>query len=151
MMNTEAEAVFLPIWYKTQGEPAPLTTEIYKKLSTFRDALTPMNEQEILSAYMNFPLGYQSFTKKALTTLLPDLERGVDIFNKQEGKSATWGLDLLAILLTSYHFKDNFDFLWGGWSTPWKLNRGLKKTDDQKNRAQKMIRIAEEIIGKKLV
>lgn len=149
MMNTEAKAVFLPIWYKTEEEPSPLTTEIYKKLSAFRDALTPMNEQEILSAYANFTLGYQSFTKKALAKILPDLKLGVDIFKSQEGKNATWGLDLLAILLTSHHFKDDFDFLWGGWSIPWKLNRGLKKTDDQKERARKMIQIAEEIIGNK--
>ncbi|MDP2629347.1 MAG: hypothetical protein Q8P45_01400 [Candidatus Harrisonbacteria bacterium] len=144
--NTTGEALLLPIWYKVQNIPAPLTKEIYEELQSFSLALSTFDKKNILKSYLRYPLGYQAYSSAALEVLVPKLRKGLDLFRKQEGIPPTWGLDLLAIMLASHVFKKKTDYLWGGWSTPWKSNRGIQKTKEQRHRASVMIKLAKELV-----
>lgn len=142
--HSPIDALFLPVWYWQEGQPRPLMRDISRMMVEFADALSPIKEDVVLGTYnQKFPLGFQAFRTSLLGWMTPRLLEGVDICEKITGKPATWGLDLLAILLAAHEAPDKIDFLFGGWSEPWKENRGADKIAAQREKARIMVEVAK--------
>ncbi|MBI3290973.1 hypothetical protein HYZ76_01685 [Candidatus Falkowbacteria bacterium] len=140
-----SKAVFLPICYWVRGQPRPLMTTVVNDIADFRASLSPINEKGILLAYnQKFPLGFQAFRREVLEQIMPKLEKGYDLFEDRFGQPS-WGFDLLAILLSANLFPQQIDFLFGGWMSPWEENRNPEKTAVQREKAEKIIKIAFDL------
>jgi hypothetical protein len=112
----------------------------------FIQSLSPINKEDILKVYnQKFPLGYQVFRTTLLKKILPRLSKSLEVFEKKFGTPATWGLDLMAILLAVDENPDAIDFVFGGWSEPWKENRGSDKIEAQKRKAGAMLEVFAEL------
>lgn len=144
--HSSAQVIFLPVWYWTEKEDRPLRKDITRIMAEFYAALSPINLEVILSIYnQKFPLGYQAFKTSFLKEILPNLEKGLKIFQEKFGQPATWGFDLLAILLAAKFHPEVIDFMFGGWSKPWAENRGPDKIRAQQEKAKGMIAVAKEL------
>lgn len=144
--NSPVETMFLPIIYWVTDQPRPLEREISVMIANFVNALYPIDEEVILDIYNNkFPIGFQAFRLGCLEKLLPLLEKGMEIFQAIEKKPASWGLDLLAILVSAEIAPQTVDFHFAGYSVPWAQNRGLDKIKAQKDKAEIMIKIARRL------
>lgn len=144
--HSKAQAIFLPVWYWVKNQERPLMREITEKMAEFCSALSPMKPETILGTYnQKFPQGYQAFRTGFLKEILSDLERGLEIFREKFGTPASWGFDLLAILLAAQKRPEAIDFMFGGWSEPWLENRGPDKIAAQRDKAEKMIEVAKEL------
>lgn len=146
MGHSPIDAMFLPVYYWVKGEPRPLMREMTVQIADFIRALDPISRETVLSTYnVIFPLGYQAYRGKTLSELLPKLIEGMRICEEMTNKPATWGLDLLAILLAAKNDAAKIDFLFGGFSEPWLENRGADKVAAQQVKAETMIQIAERL------
>lgn len=144
--TSKLQALFLPVWYWIEGEDRPLMKDITLMIANFVRALSPIEKQVVLGTYnQKFPLGYQAFRPSVLKEMLPRLENGMAIFQEKTGKPATWGLDLLTIMLAAHQYPEAIDFVFGGWSSPWLSNRGADKVEAQKQKAVAMVAIAEAL------
>jgi hypothetical protein len=144
--HSQTEAIFLPVWYCVEGENRPFQREINRTMAEFYAGLAPIDSKVVLEIYnQKFPLGYQAFRADFLRQILPSLERGLEIFQEKFSKPATWGFDLLAILLAAKLDPGKIDLAFGGWSEPWLENRGPEKIAAQQKRAKYMIMIAKEL------
>lgn len=143
MEHTPIGAVFMPVYYWVGGVERPPMREVTQKIAKFIDDLSPIDKAGVLATYNQvFPIGYQAFRREALQTLLPQLQEGVKVCEELTGKPATWGLDLLAILLAGNDPSMMIDFIWGGWAEPWLENRGVDKVAAQKTKAEIMVEVA---------
>lgn len=146
------EALFLPVWYWVRGESRPAMREITQLLATFINALSPLSDEnsKILESIYNqkFPLGYQVYRTETLRKVVPYLERGLELYQQKTGCSATWGIDLLAIITAGNLNRVGIDFVFGGWSEPWVENRGPEKVAAQREKARMMVEIAKELLDK---
>jgi len=146
LSHNGTQAVILPVWYTVKGEPRPLMREMTRFIADFCEALAPIDAKTVLGVYnQKFPMGFQAFRSETLSKIAPMLRKALDIFQARTKKHATWGFDLLAILLAAKEVPDALDFVFGGWSTPWQENRGPDKVEAQKKRAEEMIAIALEL------
>ncbi|HYF10591.1 MAG TPA: hypothetical protein VD967_03255 [Candidatus Paceibacterota bacterium] len=144
MANTEADALFLPVCYWVKGEVRPKMMDIAVSMEKFVRALSPIDTPVIQSMYnVRFPLGFQAWRRDLLEKILPRLKEGARAFEHMTGKKVTWGLDLLAMLLAAHERSDKVDFLFGGWSEPWRENRDAEKIAEQAHRAEVMVKVAE--------
>jgi hypothetical protein len=145
-LRSSARAIFLPVWYWTGGENRPMQKDIMRIMVEFCANLSPINIEVVLSIYnQKFPLGYQAFGADFLREIFPSLKKGLDIFQDKFNKPATWGFDLLAMLLAAKFNPETVDFMFGGWSKPWVENRGPEKITAQQERARCMIDVAKEL------
>jgi len=143
MEHSPINAVFMPVYYWIKGANRPPMKEVTQKISGFIDNLSPVNKAGVLATYNQvFPIGYQAYRREALESLLPQLKAGVKICEELTGKPATWGLDLLAILLAGDNDALMTDFIWGGWAEPWLENRGADKVNAQRTKAEVMVEVA---------
>ncbi len=143
--HSPIKALFLPVWYWVKGEKRPLMIEITTMITNFYKSLSPINKEVILSTYnQKFPLGYQSFRIEVLENLVPQLEKGLQVFEERFGQTS-WGVDLLTILLAANQYPNAIDFVFAGWSKPWLENRGQDKIEVQRNKAKLMLEIACEL------
>lgn len=139
-------ALFLPVWYWIEGQDRPAMKDITIMIADFIRALSPIQKEAVLGIYnQKFPLGYQAVRTSVLEEILPKLERGLAIFQEKTGKPATWGLDLLMILLAARQYPEAIDFVFGGWAEPWLENRGQDKIDAQRQKAITMVEVAKAL------
>ncbi|HRY52674.1 MAG TPA: hypothetical protein P5089_02365 [Candidatus Portnoybacteria bacterium] len=144
--HSQAQAVFLPVWYWVEGQNRPAMKNIAAMMVEFTKALSPIRKEVVYETFnQKFPLGYQAFRFEALQAIFPELERGIKIFKERTGKPATWGLDLLTILIAAHHYPKAIDFIFGGWSNPWLQNRSHDKIEAQKQKAKMMIEVAGDL------
>lgn len=144
--HSNVQALFLPVWYWVEEKERPLMKDIVILIARFISSLNPMDKATILEIFnQKFPLGYQCFRPETMELLLPDMERGIEIFREKFNKPATWGLDLLTILLAANKIPEYLDFVFGGWSEPWQENRSQDKIEAQRNKAEVMAEIAKEL------
>jgi hypothetical protein len=149
MSESPIDALFLPVWYWIKNQPRPLMKDISVMIVDFVKGLSPIKKEIVLKTFnQTFPLGYQAFRIQTLEKIVPILKRGVEIYENLVGKSS-WGLDLLAILVAANEF-ENVDFIWGGWSKPWLVNRNPDKIAAQRKKAAVMVDVAEKL-GYKVV
>jgi hypothetical protein len=138
------DALILPVLYGTGGKPD--MHEVRTKMREFFKGLSPIKEDAVLSIYNEvFPMGYQAYSRALLADILPSLEKGIEIFERTIGLRATWGLDLLAILLAWKQSPATAGYIFGGMVTPWTENITHAKTLDQRRRSQIMIQIARDL------
>lgn len=144
--HTKAQAIFLPAQYWTKRQKRPLMRKATKTIAEFCKALSPMNPDIILATYnQEFPMGYQAWRTNFLKEIFSDLENGLGIFEKEFSERASWGFDLLAILLAAQKKPAAIDFSFGGWPTPWEENRGPDKVTAQRDKAEKIIKLAKKL------
>lgn len=144
--HSSAQVLFLPVWYWTEKEERPLMIDIVSLIVRFVSSLNPMDKGTIFEIFdRRLPLGYQCFRIEALELLLPDIEKGIRVFQKKFGKPATWGLDFLIILLAANKIPGSLDFVFGGWSKPWQENRSRKKIEIQRQKIEIMVEVAREL------
>ena len=138
--------VFLPVWYEVPGAAQKPMVEIYDLIVKFSEAVKSMNRLAILSLWKEkFSFGFQGFRPSRLADLLPDLKRGIKLFEKKYGKKPTWGLDLLTILLAAKDRRNRVDFLFGG-TESLPTNRQIEEVvKEQRDQAEKMLYIAAEL------
>ena len=141
------QCLFLPVWYWVEGCDRPAIREITYLIADFCRGLSPIDRDRVLGIYnQKFPLGYQGYRVSSLERLLPRFEQGLEVFQSRFGTPATWGFDLLAILLSAQQLgSDAIDFVFGGWSSSWIENRGPDKIAAQKKKAEAMIDVAMTI------
>ncbi|OGZ33204.1 MAG: hypothetical protein A2V69_01600 [Candidatus Portnoybacteria bacterium RBG_13_40_8] len=143
---SQLQALFLPVWYWVKGEDRPLMKDITMMITKFISGISPVNRQAVLEVYnQKFPLGYQAFRIAALRKLMNPLKKGLVLFQQKFNTSASWGLDLLVILLAAKEYPEGVDFIFGGWSEPWQENRSPEKIDAQRVKAEAMVELAEEL------
>ncbi len=145
MGHSPVDAMFLPVYYWVSGENRPLMKEVSRRIAEFNEGLAPISKTTVLATYNQvFPLGFQAFRQETLQILIPKLERGMELCEKITGKPATWGLDLLVILIAA---NDGMitDSMFGGWSEPWKENRGTDKVEAQRVKAETMVEVAHRL------
>lgn len=144
--HSEISAMFLPVWYWVEGEPRPREKEVTELLAKFVSSLSPLEEETILGTYnQKFPIGYQVYTPEFLAEVLPSLTNGISLFAEMYQTSATWGLDLLAILLAGYLCPSKVDFHFAGFAEPWRENRGADKVLAQQKKAGEMIQVFKHL------
>jgi len=113
--SSDLKTLFLPVWYWVQGQDRPFMKEITMMIAKFVSGLSPLDRESILSVYnLKFPLGYQVFRTDVLEEILPVLQRSLSVFQEKFGTPASWGLDLLAILLAAKNYPNGIDFVFGG-------------------------------------
>ena len=145
MEHSDVGAVFLPVYYWVEGELRPSMREVQRKILDFSDFLSPVGQMTVLATYnQTFPLGYQAFRSDILQKLVPRLEEGLRVCEEITGKPATWGLDLLSILLIA-NMGVRIDSFFGGWSTPWKENRTPEHINAQREKARVMVEVAKRL------
>ncbi len=145
MEHTDAEALFLPVYYWVEGQLRPSMREVQSRINDFSNSLAPINQLDVLSTYNQiFPLGYQAFRSDLLQKLVPMLEEGLVLCREITGKPATWGLDLLVILLAA-RMGVKIDSFFGGWSTPWLENRTAEHIANQREKARVMVEVAKAL------
>ena len=138
--TTKTQALILPVWYWVKGQDRPLTAETMELMVNFRRALNPIDPRQIIQDYnQKFPMGYQAFQLAALPKIVEKLQEGMDVFQRINGETATWGLDLLTIMLAAQIYPRTTDIMFGGWSTPWEENRSQEKTERQRKKAKSWI------------
>jgi|GEM_PF-2168431 len=142
---TQTEALFLPVWY-WWGKDRPPQRDIYKWVDDFWEALAPMDPSRIMEIYnKKFPLGYQAYRTDFLRKLLPKLRKALALFEGQNQKAATWGLDLLIMLIAARNDRHLIDFMFGGYAEPWKENRSSAKEAEQAKKAKAMVYVAKSL------
>lgn len=144
--HSQIQALFLPVWYWVNGENRPAMKDITVMIADFIRAMSPIRRETILGIYnQKFPIGYQAFRFSTIKDLLPEIEKGLVAVQGKTGQPATWGLDLLVILLAAYRYPEAVDFVFGGWSEPWLENRGADKILAQQRKAEIMVEVAVEL------
>ena len=148
MCHSEVDAMFVPVVYSTQGEPRRRMVDVGVHITALFDALLPVDPEIMKTIYNQvFPLGFQVYRPEPLAKIVPQLRQGLEIFQRQNGKPATWGLDALSLMLTARATKRNIDFLFGGWATPDKVNRTPKHVADQAAKVDAMFKVYSELTG----
>lgn len=140
LQHTDVVALYFPVVYWVAGAPRKLMVEATRLMDRLRSALDPPDADTLKAIYnQEFPLGYQCYHADALRTILPSLERVLESYQAKYGKPATWGLDLVGMIFAAKAFPNQLDFIFGGWSQPWKENRGVDKIQQQKDRVDTML------------
>lgn len=143
MENADIGALFLPVWYWVKGEYRPPMKEISSLITRFVGALSPIDSDIVMDTFnQKFPLGYQAYKIDFLKKMLSLIEKAYFSFLEIHKKPATWGLDLISILIAADIDMERIDFLFGGYSTPWKENRGADKVKAQEDKAQAWMEVA---------
>lgn len=143
------QAMFLPVWYRVEGQPRSSMRIIYKTIDEFYEALSPIRAGTIADIFnQKFPMGFQAWRRDALMKVLPILHSGVEIYETTYGNYPRWIVDLLAMIVARSEGLD-VDFMFAGFSTPWRENRPEAKIQQQMLQAQQAIEIAS-LLGYKI-
>ncbi len=145
MEKQELDALFIPIVYRINGLPKPSNHDIAGWIHDLKGALNPIEASVIGEIYnQKFPLGFQAFRAAHLKRITRHLRGGIEIFEEVAGTPATWGLDLLAMIITA-HTTKAFGFQFGGYAAPWAENRSPEKSEEQRLRAEAMVEVARKL------
>ena len=144
--HSEIDALYLPVVYWRDGHARKLMTDVTMSMCRLRESLTPVQQEAVCAIYnQEFPVGYQAYRVDLLQQVAPKLRNALRIFREIEGKPATWGFDLLAMMLAADIEPNRIDFIFGGWMKPWAANRSPEKIEAQRIRVRAMAAVAEKL------
>lgn len=146
LMRVPVDAVFIPVVYNVKGEPSRRMVEVTQIIASLSQALHPSDLAVVESIYNQvFPLGFQVFRADLLSAILPKYQMAISAFQRKFNKPATWGFDLLSLLLSAEIDPERIDFIFGGWMEPWESNRGSDKVEAQRTRVKQMLELHAEL------
>ncbi len=140
---TDARAVYVPIIYCRDGEPRRLAIEATAIINHMVAALKPLDAGVVGGIYNQvFPLGFQVYEMSLLREILPDFWRVTKMFHEKFGQRATWGMDLVALVLAAQ--RAPIDLIFRDYTEPWTSNRLEGHVTNQHDRVIKMLSVLTE-------